>query len=65
VPAVVRSWPEARNNGDDIGKWLQQQKQPATWTQLLPEQQERLFQLGVQPLEAPSGASAARGAAKG
>ncbi|MFD8211488.1 helicase associated domain-containing protein [Streptomyces sp. NPDC059695] len=23
-------------DGDDIGKWLQQQKQPATWARLLP-----------------------------
>ncbi|MEU2394989.1 hypothetical protein [Streptomyces sp. NPDC007369] len=24
-------------DGDDVGKWLQQQKQPATWARLLPE----------------------------
>ncbi|MFE1546550.1 Helicase associated domain protein [Streptomyces sp. NPDC058718] len=51
-------------DGDDIGKWLQQQKQPATWTRLLPEQQERLTTLGVQPLEKPSPTPAGR-AAKG
>ncbi|MET8752253.1 Helicase associated domain protein [Streptomyces sp. NPDC004667] len=41
-------------DGDDIGRWLQQQKQPATWTRLLPEQQERLTALGVQPNQAPA-----------
>ncbi|MFF4232507.1 helicase associated domain-containing protein [Streptomyces sp. NPDC001820] len=40
--------------GDDLGKWLERQKQPSTWAQLLPEQQERLTRLGVQPTEAPS-----------
>jgi superfamily II DNA or RNA helicase len=52
-------------DGDDIGKWLQQQKQPAVWARLLPEQQERLSTLGVKPLEAPSPAPAAKGATKG
>lgn len=52
-------------DGDDIGKWLQQQKQPGTWARLLPEQQERLSHLGVKPLEAPSPAPAAKGATKG
>ncbi|MFF9091339.1 Helicase associated domain protein [Streptomyces sp. NPDC014991] len=52
-------------DGDDLGRWLQQQKQPATWTQLLPEQQQRLTALGVQPLEAPSPAPAAKGVTKG
>ncbi|MFG2123982.1 Helicase associated domain protein [Streptomyces sp. NPDC048710] len=52
-------------DGDDLGKWLQRQKQPSTWAQLSPEQQERLSQLGVAPLEAPSPAPTAAGAAKG
>ncbi|MFD6821936.1 Helicase associated domain protein [Streptomyces sp. NPDC060085] len=52
-------------DGDDIGKWLQQQTQPAMWARLLPEQQERLSQLGVTPAEAPSPEPAAKGAAKG
>ncbi|MET9432375.1 Helicase associated domain protein [Streptomyces sp. NPDC003036] len=52
-------------DGDDIGKWLQQQRQPAVWARLLPEQQERLSTLGVKPLEAPSPAPGARRAAKG
>ncbi|WP_326608818.1 Helicase associated domain protein (plasmid) [Streptomyces scopuliridis] len=43
-------------DGDDIGRWLQQQKQPATWARLPPEQQERLTALGVQPAEAPPAA---------
>ncbi|MFD9574916.1 Helicase associated domain protein [Streptomyces sp. NPDC059982] len=52
-------------DGDDIGRWLQQQKQPATWTRLLPEQQERLTALGVQPDQKPSPAPAASRGAKG
>lgn len=52
-------------DGDDIGKWLQQQSQPATWARLLPEQQERLTTLGIKPLEKPSPAPAAPRAAKG
>jgi superfamily II DNA or RNA helicase len=52
-------------DGDDIGTWLHQQKQPATWAQLQPQQQERLSTLGIKPLQAPSPAPAARRAAKG
>ncbi|WP_327286716.1 DEAD/DEAH box helicase [Streptomyces sp. NBC_01205] len=52
-------------DGDDIGRWLQQQKQPATWARLLPEQQERLTALGVQPDQKPSPAPAASRGAKG
>ncbi|MGX1682472.1 Helicase associated domain protein [Streptomyces althioticus] len=52
-------------DGDDIGKWLQQQKQPAIWARLLPEQQERLTTLGIKPLEKPSPAPAASRATKG
>jgi hypothetical protein len=51
--------------GDDLGKWLQRQKNPGTWAQLSTEQQERLSQLGVKPLEVPSPAPAAKGARKG
>ncbi|MER7236422.1 helicase associated domain-containing protein, partial [Streptomyces olivaceus] len=51
--------------GDDLGKWLQQQKQPGTWARLLTEQQERLSELGVKPLEAPYAAPAADRTAKG
>ncbi|KKZ69942.1 helicase [Streptomyces showdoensis] len=46
-------------DGDDIGRWLQQQKQPANWALLLPEQQERLTALGVEPAQAPPPAPAA------
>ncbi|MFE4800453.1 Helicase associated domain protein [Streptomyces sp. NPDC056708] len=49
---------------DDLGKWLQQQKQPDTWTQLSTEQQERLTTLGVTPAAAPTKKSAASGPAK-
>ncbi|KJY28537.1 helicase associated domain-containing protein, partial [Streptomyces katrae] len=45
-------------DGDDIGWWLRQQKQPATWARLLPEQQERLTAIGVQPDQAPAPAPA-------
>jgi hypothetical protein len=47
-------------DGDDIGKWLQQQKQPGTWAQLLPEQQERLSKLAP----APAATRAAKGPTK-
>ncbi|WP_284581812.1 DEAD/DEAH box helicase [Streptomyces sp. 2P-4] len=52
-------------DGDDIGRWLQQQKQPTTWTRLLPEQQTRLTALGVEPAQAPPPASTAARTAKG
>ncbi|GHF35108.1 helicase [Streptomyces griseoluteus] len=52
-------------DGDDLGRWLQQQKQPATWGRLSTEQQERLTVLGVKPLPAPSPAPADGRAAKG
>nr|WP_311314993.1 Helicase associated domain protein [Streptomyces sp. TML10] len=52
-------------DGDDLGRWLERQKQPAIWARLLPEQQERLSQLGVTPVEAPSPAPAAKGATEG
>ncbi|MFE5406791.1 Helicase associated domain protein [Streptomyces sp. NPDC056580] len=57
--------PGVHLDGDDLGRWLQRQKQPATWTQLSTEQQRRLTKLGVTPAEAPSPAPAAQGAAKG
>ncbi|MER7960135.1 Helicase associated domain protein [Streptomyces sp. NPDC096030] len=52
-------------DGDDIGRWLQQQHKPAAWKRLLPEQQERLTTLGVQPDQAPAPAPAASRGAKG
>ncbi len=52
-------------DGDDIGRWLERQKQPGTWAQLSTAQQERLSQLGIKPLEAPSPAPAAKRATKG
>ncbi|WP_206434057.1 DEAD/DEAH box helicase [Streptomyces sp. ADI98-10] len=57
--------PGVRMDGDDIGRWLKQQKQPAAWAQLSAEQQERLSQLGLQPAEAPSRASTAARTMKG
>ncbi|MFE9636800.1 Helicase associated domain protein [Streptomyces sp. NPDC006463] len=52
-------------DGDDIGRWLQQQRQPTTWARLLPEQQKRLTALGVEPAQAPPPAPAASRTAKG
>ncbi|MET9154380.1 Helicase associated domain protein [Streptomyces griseoflavus] len=52
-------------DGDDIGRWLQRQKQPATWKLLSSEQQERLSKLGIKPAEAPSPVPMAKRAAKG
>lgn len=51
--------------GDDLGKWLERQKNPGTWAQLSTEQQERLSALGVQPAEAPSATPATTRAMKG
>ncbi|MGW5003186.1 Helicase associated domain protein [Streptomyces hydrogenans] len=62
LPAIA---PGVVFDSDDIGRWLQQQKQPGTWTQLSSEQQERLTQLGVQPDQAPAPAPAASRGAKG
>ncbi|MEU5743717.1 Helicase associated domain protein [Streptomyces tendae] len=52
-------------DGDDLGRWLQRQKQPATWKLLSSEQRERLLKLGVQTDQAPSPAPTAVRAAKG
>ncbi|MZE52468.1 DEAD/DEAH box helicase family protein [Streptomyces sp. SID5770] len=57
--------PGVQFEGDDIGRWLQRQKNPGTWAQLLPEQQERLSKLGVQPLEVPPPAPGAARTTKG
>ncbi|MFI8522762.1 Helicase associated domain protein [Streptomyces sp. NPDC085481] len=51
--------------GDDLGKWLQRQKNPGTWAQLSTEQQERLSKLGVESFQAPPPAPAAPRATKG
>ncbi|MEV0281336.1 Helicase associated domain protein [Streptomyces sp. NPDC050610] len=51
--------------GDDIGRWLQQQRKPGTWKLLSEEQQERLTKLGIKPFEAPSPAPAAARPTKG
>ncbi|MFJ9668801.1 Helicase associated domain protein [Streptomyces sp. NPDC101219] len=52
-------------DGDDIGRWLQRQKQSGTWAQLSTKQQERLSRLGITPAQAPSPAAAATHATKG
>ncbi|MFJ6661664.1 Helicase associated domain protein [Streptomyces sp. NPDC091377] len=48
-------------DGDDIGRWLQRQTQPTAWAQLSSEQQERLSQLGLKPVERPAATRAAKG----
>ncbi|WP_026179408.1 DEAD/DEAH box helicase [Streptomyces hokutonensis] len=62
LPAIQ---PGVLFEGDDLGKWLARQREASTWAQLSTEQQDRLSQLGVQPLQAPSPAPAARHTAKG
>ncbi|MFJ5611059.1 Helicase associated domain protein [Streptomyces sp. NPDC093221] len=57
--------PGAMWDGDDLGTWIQRNKQPTTWAQLAPEQQERLTELGVQPCQATAPTPSATGAAKG
>ncbi|MFI2026458.1 DEAD/DEAH box helicase [Streptomyces buecherae] len=56
--------PGVTYNGDDIGTWRWRQQEPGTWAQLLPEQQERLAKLGIQPDQATSPAPAAARTAK-
>ncbi|MFJ3505751.1 Helicase associated domain protein, partial [Streptomyces sp. NPDC090135] len=62
LPAIE---PGVLFEGDDIGRWLQRQKNPGTWAQLLPKQQERLAKLGVQPDQVSAPAPASRREAKG
>ncbi|MGW0409765.1 Helicase associated domain protein [Streptomyces collinus] len=57
--------PGVLHDNDDLGRWLKQQRKPATWKQLTTEQQQRLTRLGVTPDETPAAAPAAQGAAKG
>ncbi|MFE1315776.1 Helicase associated domain protein [Streptomyces sp. NPDC058755] len=56
--------PGVMYDGDDIGRWLERQKQPTTWARLLPEQQERLTALGITAPAAPSPTPAATRATK-
>ncbi|MBB4710128.1 hypothetical protein BJ965_000010 [Streptomyces luteogriseus] len=41
-------------DGDDIGRWLERQREASTWKLLSNEQQERLSQLGLKPVQPPS-----------
>ncbi|MFE6913975.1 DEAD/DEAH box helicase [Streptomyces rubiginosohelvolus] len=52
-------------DGDDIGRWLERQKNPDAWAQLSTDQQERLSRLGIEPFETPSPAPAAARSTKG
>jgi len=52
-------------DGDDLGRWLQCQQQPATWARLLPEQQERLARLGVLSAQTLPPAPSSQGGGKG
>lgn len=49
-------------HGDDVGRWLERQRRPASWAGLLPGQRERLTRLGIAPHPAPE---APQGAAVG
>ncbi|MFH9862852.1 Helicase associated domain protein [Streptomyces sp. NPDC017202] len=51
-------------DGDDIGRWLERQKNPSTWKLLSSEQQQRLAKLGVQPAQDPAPALATARTAK-
>jgi len=62
VPDIA---PGVQIDGDDIGRWLKRQAQPATWKQLSAEQQNRLTRIGVKPAQTPPPAPTAKGAAKG
>ncbi len=48
--------------GDDIGRWAQQQSR--SWFELSNEQQRRLSALGLKPVESPTAVPAAKSAAK-
>ena len=62
LPAIE---PGVQFEGDDLGKWLQRQKQPSVWVRLSTEQQDRLSKWGVRPVEAPSPAPLAPRSTKG
>lgn len=62
LPAIE---PGVLFEGDDLGRWIQRQRQPSTWAQLSTEQQQRLSPLGVTPVQAPSPAPAATRSTKG
>lgn len=55
LPAIE---PGVLFEGDDLGKWLQRQKNSGTWAQLLPEQQQRMSKLGVRGAALPVAAAA-------
>ncbi|REK86334.1 hypothetical protein DY245_33070, partial [Streptomyces inhibens] len=48
--------------GDDLGKWLE--RQAGQWAQLSTERQQRLSQLGIEPAEWLSVATAKKSAAR-
>ncbi|MEV7111308.1 DEAD/DEAH box helicase [Streptomyces anulatus] len=52
-------------DGDDLGRWLRQQRKPGIWKLLSTEQQERLSKLGIKPLEGPSPVPAGSRSTKG
>lgn len=51
-------------HGQDVGRWLNKQRQHATWAKLAAGQRERLEQLGITPLAPPAEAEAPVKAAK-
>jgi hypothetical protein len=46
--------PGVTMRGQDVGKWLAKQTQPVVWKGLMPEQRERLEQIGVTPAASPA-----------
>lgn len=40
-------------HGMDVGTWLARQREHAVWAGLMPQQRDRLEQLGIEPLPAP------------
>nr|AAO50086.1 putative helicase-like protein [Streptomyces violaceoruber] len=61
LPAIE---PGVLFEGDDIGRWLERQKNPGNWAQLSTDQQERLTTLGVTPVRAPTAKGASKGQGK-
>ncbi|MGW0191612.1 Helicase associated domain protein [Streptomyces sp. NPDC003362] len=56
--------PGVQFEGDDIGRWLVRQRDASTWAQLAAEQQRRLCELGVEPVERTAAAPADKRAGK-
>ncbi|WP_322974010.1 helicase associated domain-containing protein [Actinacidiphila oryziradicis] len=58
ITTLAEILPGVTLHGQDVGKWLTKQRQHVVWKSLMPEQRERLEQLGVEPTTAPAPTSA-------